>query len=237
MRFSPILALHILSGTIGCLSGFVAVFLRKGSSRHSLVGRVFVVSMLVLGASGAYLAILKSQPGNVLGGTLTCYLVATAWITAKRTPGVSPGLFDWAALVVAATVTAIEITLAVQALNSPNGLRYGYSAGPYLMLGTVGLLAVTGDIRMLVRGNISGTARIARHLWRMCFAFFVAAGSIFLARQHLFPVFMRRTGILLLLSFMPLILMAFWLIRVRFVPRFSKAGQTMGRSAPISAKA
>jgi len=237
MRFSPLLVLHICSGTIGCLSGFVAVFLRKGSRRHGLAGRVFVVSMLVLGATGAWLALGKVQPGNILGGTLTCYLVATAWITVRKTPTASPGIFDWCALLIAAAVTAIEITLAIQALNSPNGQRYGYSAGPYLMLGTVGLLAVTGDVHMLVRGGISGTARIARHLWRMCFAFFVAAGSIFLARQHLFPVFMRRTGMLFVLSFMPLILMVFWLIRVRLAPRFSRAGPGTRKPVPVSVRA
>jgi len=105
------------------------------------------------------------------------------------------------------------------------------------MLGLVAVLAVTGDIRMLVRGGISGTARIARHLWRMCFAFFIAAASIFLARPHLFPVFMRRSGILFLLSFLPLILMVFWLIRVRLVPRFSSEGQTAGRPVTVSGKA
>jgi hypothetical protein len=56
----------------------------------------------------------------------------------------------------------------------------------------------------------------------MCFALFIAASSIFLARQHLFPAFMRKTGALFLLSFLPLALMVFWLVRVRFARRFQK---------------
>jgi hypothetical protein len=63
---------------------------------------------------------------------------------------------------------------------------------------------------------MSCTQRIARHLWRMCFAFFIASASIFLARAHLFPAFMRSTGMLYLLSLFPLLLMIFWLIRIRF---------------------
>ena len=82
--------------------------------------------------------------------------------------------------------------------------------------------ATASDIRLLVRGGISGTQRIARHLWRMCFAFFIAAGSIFLARQHLFPTILRKTGTLYLLTFMPLILMVFWLIRIRFKNVYEK---------------
>jgi hypothetical protein len=83
-------------------------------------------------------------------------------------------------------------------------------------------------MRMLVRRGVSGTQRLARHLWRMCFALFVAAGSIFLARQQLFPALMRKTGMLLLLSFLPLILMIFWLIRVRFANAYEKRGPVVG---------
>jgi hypothetical protein len=69
---------------------------------------------------------------------------------------------------------------------------------------------------MLMRGEVSGTQRIARHLWRMCFGLFIAASSVFLARQHLFPAFVRKSGVLYLLSFLPLILMIYWLVRIRF---------------------
>ena len=63
---SPLLFLHILAGTVGMLSGFVAVFLRKGSRRHRLAGDVFVVSMLTMSSIGTTLAILKGSMGDVL---------------------------------------------------------------------------------------------------------------------------------------------------------------------------
>jgi len=220
---SPILVLHIIAGTLGMLSGFVAVFLRKGSRRHGLVGNIFVVAMLTLSSTGVYLALMKSQPGNILGGTLTFYLVATAWATAhRRSETAVPGILDWGAFLVVATVAAVEVTCGIEAALSPTGLKYDYPPGPYFMMGTVAVLAAIGDIRMLVRRGIAGTQRIARHLWRMCFALFIAAGSIFLARQQLFPAFMRKTGTLYVLSFLPLILMVFWLIRVRVVNTYKK---------------
>jgi hypothetical protein len=80
---SPILLLHIVAGTLGMLSGYVAVFLLKGSRRHGLAGNVFVITMLCLSASGVFLAVMRSQPGNILGGTLTFYLVATAWLAVR----------------------------------------------------------------------------------------------------------------------------------------------------------
>ena len=215
MRFSPMLLLHICAGTLGCLSGALAVSFRKGSHRHRLAGNIFVISMLSLGASGVYLAVVKSQPGNILGGTLTFYLVATAWMTARRRNG-ETGLFDWGALLAAVAIAAVTVTFGLEAASSQAGLKYGYSPGPYFFLGSVALISAAGDARLLVRRSISGTQRIARHLWRMCYAWFIASASIFLARQHIFPALLRKTGVLFLLSFLPLILMIFWLVRVRF---------------------
>jgi uncharacterized membrane protein len=219
MSYSPTLLLHIVSGTLGMLSGFVAVFLLKGSRRHGLAGNIFVVSMLILSASGVYLATLKFQPGNILGGTVTFYLVATAWMTARRR-AMETSVFDWAALLVVLVVAAIEITFGIEAAIGPTGLKYDYPPGPYFLLGSVAVLATVGDVRMLVRGGISGTQRLVRHLWRMCFALFIAAGSIFLARQQVFPALLRKTGVLAFLSFLPLMLMVFWLLRIRFAKAY-----------------
>jgi hypothetical protein len=177
--------------------------------------------MLSLAASGVYLALLKSRPGDVLGGVLTLYLVATAWVTAKRRT-VETGIFDWTALIIIIGLEAVIVTYAAETVKSPTGLAHGYPIGPYLFLGSVTLAACVGDIRLLVRGGISGTSRIARHLWRMCFAFFIAAASIFLARRQLFPALLQKTGILLLLSFLPLLLMIFWLVRIRMTGAYAK---------------
>jgi hypothetical protein len=218
---SPILLLHIIAGTLGMLSGFVAAFLRKGSRQHGRAGNIFVVSMMILSLSGVYLALMKSQPGNVLGGTLTFYLVGTAWITAQRHEA-KTSILDWGALLLVGALAAVEVILGLEAAMSPTGLKYDYPPGPYFFLGSVAVLAAAGDIRMLVRRGISGSHRIARHLWRMCFALFIAAGSIFLARQQLFPDLLRKTGVLMFLSFLPLILMIFWLVRVRFANAYKR---------------
>ena len=219
MRFSPILALHICSGVLGFLSGAAAISFRKGSRNHGLAGKIFVITMLSLAASGVYLAVAKSQPGNVLGGVLTFYLVATAWLTARRTSE-EIGIFDWSALLVVSTLGAVTITWGLEAASSPTGLKHDYPAGPYFFLGAVAVVATIGDLRLLRRKGISGAQRVARHLWRMCFALFIAAASIFLARQHLFPDLLRKTGVLFVLSFLPLLLMIFWLVRVLFTKAF-----------------
>lgn len=224
---SPILVLHIIAGTLGMLSGFVAVFLRKGSRRHGLVGNVFVMAMLTLSASGVFLAVMKFQPGNILGGTLTFYLVATAWMVARRGDGQTNAL-DWGALLVVLTLAIVELTFGFEAATNPTKLKYEYPAGPYFFIGSVATLATLGDVRMLLRGGITGTRRVARHLWRMCFALFIASSSIFLARQHLFPAVLRKAGVLMFLSLLPLVLLIFWLIRVRFTKAFQRTRMPRG---------
>jgi Predicted membrane protein (DUF2306) len=221
MHFSPILFLHIGSGTVSVLCGFAAISLRKGSRGHRMIGNVFFISMLGLGVSGAYMGFMKSQVTNVLAGVLTCYLVATSWITARRREA-SPGVFDWVALLVVLAVGATEVTFGLEAARSPTGLKYGYPVWPYALFASVALLAAVGDVRMLVHRGVSGTQRLVRHLWRMCFAFFIASASIFLARPHLFPAVLRKTYIIPLLGFLPLILMIFWLVRVRFTSRYKQ---------------
>jgi len=101
-------------------------------------------------------------------------------------------------------------------------------------MGSVMLLAAAGDVRMLVRGGVLGAKRIARHLWRMCFGLFIAAGSFFLGPsnrplrllsavglgQHLSPA-LFSTGLYLVLTILPLILLIFWLVRVRFTNAYN----------------
>ena len=232
---SAILDLHIVSGTLGMLSGFVAVFLRKGSRRHGITGSVFVISMMSLSLTGVYLALMKSQPGNVIGGTLTFYLVTTAWLTARR-KSPKTGLLDWGALMIVLSLTIVELTWGTLAALSPTGLKYDYPPGPYFFMGTVAAMATLGDIRMMVRHGVSGVQRIARHLWRMCFALFVASASIFLARQHLFPAFMRKTGMLMVLSFLPLVLLIYWMIRVRVAKARKKDEWIAGGASTLMAR-
>ena len=103
MSYSPILVVHICSGTLALLSGIVAVSVRKGSHRHVLAGKVFVASMLTMAVAAVYLAITKHQPNNIGGGILTFYLIGTAWLTARRRDG-ETSRFDWVALLIPLTI-------------------------------------------------------------------------------------------------------------------------------------
>ena len=78
--YSPLLPVHITAGILGILSGSAAMSFRKGSSRHVLAGRVFVVSMLTMATAAVYLAVHKHQTPNILAGALTFYLITTSLV-------------------------------------------------------------------------------------------------------------------------------------------------------------
>lgn len=181
-----LLILHILGGTIGLLSGSIAIAVRKGDHLHRASENVFTVAMLTLASSGLYLAILKSRRGNIIGSIVTFSLITTAWLAGRRR---GTGPLDRAGLLVGTGGAAAVIALGLQTLHNPAADKSA-PAGLSFFFGVVLLLAATGDIRMLARG-ISGRQRIARHLWRMCFGLFIATGSLFLGQQQVFPAFLR----------------------------------------------
>jgi hypothetical protein len=228
MPYPPVLLVHIAGGTLGLLSGTAAMLFRKGSARHALAGRIFVVAMLTMGSLAAYLAVVRHQPSNVSGGIFTFYLILTAWLTARRRDG-ETSWFDWVVLLIPLALGTLTwmngIAIVRSGVDSPDGVPVGMS----FFMGSVMLLAAAGDVRMLVSGGVAGAKRIARHLWRMCFGLFIAAGSFFLGPsnrplrllsavglgQHLSPAIFS-TGVYLFLTLLPLILLVYWLIRVRF---------------------
>jgi hypothetical protein len=221
MSYFPVLVLHVAGGSVGLLSGAVALSFRKGSRPHGIAGTLFLVSMLTASAAGAFLGFRKSEMDNFFGGVLTFYLVATAWSTARRRDG-ETGFFDRIAFLVGIVIAALATTYWMEATFSKTGTKAGIPAGSYVLPAVVALIAVAGDARMLVRGGLHGMQKVARHLWRMCFALFVASASIFLARPQLFPAFLSRTDILFGLGILPLIFMVFWLARVLFTNAFRK---------------
>ena len=80
--------IHIACGLTALVSGAMALSALKGAWLHRRSGTVFVYSMLVMASTGALLAFLRQPPGpgtgNMIGGLLTFYLVATAMLTVRR---------------------------------------------------------------------------------------------------------------------------------------------------------
>jgi uncharacterized membrane protein len=221
MLYSPLLPFHISAGILGILSGAAALSFRKGGSRHALAGKVFVAAMLAMSSTAVYLALMKHQTSNVLGGTFAFYLVTTAWATARRKDG-ETSIFDRLALLIPLLVGSWLWISGLQVAFGHTKLAHGVPLGMYFFLGSVMLLAAAGDVRMLLRGGVFGPKRIVRHLWRMCFGLFIATGSFFLGQQQVFPAWLRGSPVLFIPALLPLVLLIFWLLRVWFSATYRK---------------
>jgi uncharacterized membrane protein len=219
-----LLQIHIAAGGLAIVLGAVALVVKKGGTLHRRSGMLFVYAMLVMGFSASILRFLKSPnptDGNILAGLITAYFVGTA-LTTVRPVSRWTRRINATALTVIVAVALATIANGVKAFSSPHlspgGVPNRTSGVVSFIFATVMTLAAIGDVRVMRSGMPHGGRRLARHLWRMCFALFIAAGSFFSIRERVAKILpepfttgpMRALPILLLFG-----AMFYWLWRVR----------------------
>jgi hypothetical protein len=207
---------HIVAGGLGLLAGYVALYSPKGAPLHRKSGTLFVYAMLTMCAAGLAMAVGRNvAPAvNIPAAVLTAYLVITA-LTTVRPPAAGSRSLHAGLMLVALAVGLTDLTFGFQALASPDGRNFGMPAFPFFLFGVVGTLAGVLDLRLLRSGPLKGASRIARHLWRMSFALFIAALSFFLGQSDEFPEALRITPLLAVPVVAVLVTMLYWLWRIR----------------------
>lgn len=217
------LALHIVAGLIALLSGAVALYARKGGKVHRKGGMVFAYAMLAMSAVAVALAILEPVLSSAIVAGLTIYLVLTSLLAVRRpTPG--KRWPDVAAMLFGLAVGGCGYALGIAAVNGGTGTEDGESAAAFFVFGSVAVFAALLDMRMLLAGGIKTSHhRLARHLWRMCFALFLATSALFLGQPEVFPEPMRDFRLLSIPVLSVFLLMCFWLGRVLLLKRYRRS--------------
>jgi hypothetical protein len=189
---------------------------------HRRSGLVFAIAMMVMTTSAVIMAAFFSPNRvNVVAGVLTFYLVCTALLTVRRTVEQSRGLVT-GFMLLAFAGSAYAFTLAFEAMNT-GGRVDGIPPQPLFMFAVVGLLGALFDARILLARRIEAAHRIARHLWRMGFAMWIATTSFFLGQAKLFPEAIRKSGLLTIPVLLVLVVMLYWLVRVLWKRRNAAA--------------
>ena len=212
---STALVLHIGGGSVAMVAGGVAMFARKGGRLHRQAGTVFFVAMMTMASIAAVVAPILAEPledrwTNTTAAIFTLYLTASAWVTVRRPAG-TVGHFERWAIIVPLGVAAMALGLGVTHTRFVTVYAFG----------AVSALAAVCDARMIVGGGIAGVRRVSRHLWRMGAALFVATGSFFFGQADVLPAALRASVLPTILGLAPLVLMTFWLLRVRIGRRFN----------------
>lgn len=215
----PLILIHVVAGAAVLLSGAAALSLRKGSSHHARTGSWFFGSMLVMAGTGSVIAASMPERGTATVGIFCCYLVATSWASARRRDGVA-GHFELAGLFVALACMAAFLAIGLIGLQEPDGRLDQLPAPVHFPFAALAALAAALDLNFILRRELSGVQRIARHLWRMSAAMLIATFSFFLGQQDNMPVFMRGSPLLYLPPLAVLAAMIFWIFRVRYSKAF-----------------
>jgi uncharacterized membrane protein len=210
-----LMPVHIVAGSLGLISGFIALYAAKGQPLHRKVGTVFVCGMLTMGLSGTAIAAISGTWAvlNIPAGLTTAYLVATGFTT-LRPPARGARALSVGAMLLALAVGLFTLSLGLQAIAAGGSYR-GMPAFPFLMFSVIATLGSIGDLRMLRSGGVTGVTRIRRHLWRMSVALFVAAMSFFIGQADVIPKPIRIMPLLALPPLAVLVTMLFWLRRIR----------------------
>jgi uncharacterized membrane protein len=208
---------HIAGGSIGMITGVVALASRKGQRVHRAAGSIFVLAMFAAYAVGAGVApfLESGQRPNFVAGIMALYLLVSGTMAA-RLRNVKAGAPEVIGLIIALSLVAAGLTFMRMGADSASGTVDGSPPQAFLLFVVAGAFAAAGEIHVLIRKQLSRVSRIARHLWRMCFSLFIASGSFFLGQMQVFPKALQDSVVLYVLALAPLPIMVFWLGKVRF---------------------
>jgi uncharacterized membrane protein len=202
------LPVHIISAVLALLFGYVALFAAKGSALHRKTGMFFVYAMVGMSLTGALIATVKPDRGSIIAGLLTFYFVVSSLLTVKQVPRhrqISMFLMAWGLVL---GLFAIWAGWWLAQRGRPE-------AAPMLIFSAMSIGAAIGDWKMLRAGGIEGRARIKRHLWRMCFAMWVAAASFFWGPPNRVPELIRYPMVFPIPVLAPIAVMLYWLWKMR----------------------
>lgn len=207
--------IHIVAGSVSLVAGALALYSAKGRGLHRMSGLIFAMAMIAMTVSAFVIAaFLRPDTVNAVAGALTFYLVVTGLTTVRVLPGARN--LSVILLFAVLAITGFVFQLGMTALNNATGEVDGIPAPPLFMFAILGSLGALGDMRMLRAGELKGTSRLSRHLWRMCVAMLLATASLFLGQAQVFPEFLRsRLFVLAIPVFLVLFTTLFWLVRVR----------------------
>lgn len=202
------LPFHIVGGVLALTFGYVALAAAKGGSVHRRAGMYFVYAMTLMSLTGVLIATVKPDRGSMVAGSLTFYFVLTGLLAVKRVP--SARRIEVGAMIAAFVLGAGAVAAGVWLAR-----RGRYEAAPMFLLSALTLGAAFGDLHVLRTGALEPKRRIKRHLWRLCFAMWIAAASFFWGPPNRVPELIRIPALLPFPVLAPIAVMSYWLWRLR----------------------
>ena len=180
--FKGILAIHILGGSIGLLSGTLLMILPKGNLMHKKVGMFFFLGMCIAGLVSLALALLHPNRFLFLIGVFTLYMtIAGKQYLSFQNPNHQAKWFNWLLTIIMLCFGATLIFLGIRILSNDS------FAGVYLSFGFISLNFVRMDYYNFKKLNTKPNFALTGHLQRMCGAYIASLTAFLVVNVKFIP--------------------------------------------------
>ncbi|MEM0912863.1 MAG: DUF2306 domain-containing protein [Pseudomonadota bacterium] len=226
------MVVHIAGGGFSLIAGATALIRRKGSEAHKQAGKLFVLSMVMMTLSGAWIAWQESVMVSTLAGLMSFYLLISGWFAIK-TKANNIRRDATLLIVLGLSVLVFGLGTVEDALNG-NVDHIGSFVVPVAIYATFTAfvaLGVIGDAVLIVKPNMARNYILSRHIWRMCIPLYIAATSFFEGQADVFPEAMRHALLLSLPGYAVFLAMLYWLLLPSFRKVKIKAQQWRSRTS------
>lgn len=182
--YKVFLVLHIVSGSVGILSGILNIIRKKGDKNHKLIGKLFFVSMLSVGISSLVLSCLHPNYFLFMIGVFTLYMVSSGqrYLKHKQQYKLDSKIIDWAITI--SMLFAGLLFIGIGILTIINSNLFGLV---FLTFGSLGLLFVRQDFNAYNDKTTIINYWLIAHLQRMTGGFIAALTAFLVVNTKNFP--------------------------------------------------
>lgn len=207
--FNTFLILHIVAGTIGLLTGTFNIIGKKGGKVHTMVGKLFLYSMLTVSASAFVLSVLHPNYFLFIVAVFTLYMVSsgTRYLYLKQlSKGQKPATIDWLLTYFMLVFGILFMLFGTYHLIHKNSFGL-----VFIVFGGIGLRMVQSDFK-----NFRGKSKIANvwlitHIGRMTGTYIAAFTAFLVVNNKVIPSYIA--WLLPTVFFLPLIFI--WIRKYR----------------------
>lgn len=154
-----LLIIHIVFGSLSLICGTLNMCLKKGDKRHALIGKWFVISMLISAISAIVITFIRPNFFLLLIGIFSLYLTLVGFLYIRKNPSIKA--------IKLAAMTMLLAGLAFIAFGLYVLQKNSFGIVP-IVFGIIGIALAIGDFKA---ASQSKNERLLRHIQRMSAAY------------------------------------------------------------------
>ena len=182
--FKVFLTLHIVGGSVGLLTGMLNIMRKKGDKNHRLIGKIFFVSMLIVGASSLVLSYVHPNYFLFMVGVFTLYMVGSGqrYLKHKQQDKLDSKVIEWTMTILMLLAGLFFVGIGILTIIKSN--LFGLI---FITFGSLGLLFVRQDFKNYNDKTTIKNYWLVDHLQRMTGGFIAALTAFLVVNAKYFP--------------------------------------------------